>query len=69
MRKPEEPLKVFKLLNDYLTAENMLASFKAKQPSPEFEKKIKTSFTTICDLIDVELDKICDNAPAIEEKK
>lgn len=64
----EQP-KLFKLLDDFIIAEKLMQSLEKKTASPAFEQKIRASFLQINSLIDIELHKICDNAPTIEENE
>jgi hypothetical protein len=60
----KQPNKLFKLLEDFMTAEKIIKSFEKKKPTSEaFEQKIRASYLQISNLIDVELDNICDKAP------
>lgn len=65
MKPKQEPPRIFKLLDDFITAQLIIDSFSIKQPSETFENKIRTTYTSINDQLDIELDKICDQAPPI----
>ena len=58
---------IFKLFEDFLTAEKILKSFENKIPNKTFEEKIRASFQLISDSLDIELHKCADSAPEFTE--
>lgn len=64
----EKETKLFKLLEDFIIAEKLIASLDSKATSSPFEQKIRASFLQINSLIDIELHRICDNAPTKENE-
>ena len=63
--KKEQPI-LFKLLDDFFMAQKVIKSFEQKKPSEKFENDVRTAYLQVNNMIDIELDKLCDLAPPIE---
>lgn len=62
----KEPPVLFKLLEDFLIAEKIIHSFEKTKPSEKFENSVRTAYLQVNNMLDIELDKICDQAPPID---